>query len=102
MESGLPRKAAEHAVAFDKANPPPPAEVWACNWRAVMLFAALACRSCWVFAPGGPARLDGDEVERMAKRRGIKLTNGVWRKLEIMEAEALKIMAEKREADRGR
>lgn len=54
-----------------------------------------------MFAPGGPARLDGDEVERMAKRRGIKLTNGLWRKLEIMEAEALKIVAEKREADRG-
>lgn len=102
MESGLPRKAAEHAVAFDKANPPPPAEVWACNWRAVMLFAALVHRCCWAFAPGGPVRLDGDEVERTARRMKVKLTDGIWRKLEIMEAEALKIMAEKREADRGR
>lgn len=102
MESGLPRKAAEHAVAFDKANPPPPAEVWPCNWRAVMLFAALVHRCCWAFAPGGPVRLDGDEVERTARRMKVKLTDGIWRKLEIMEAEALKIMAEKREADRGR
>ena len=96
MEQGLPLKAAQHALAHAQANPPPPVEVWDCHWTAFLLFRALIYRNCWVVAFGGPLRLDGGEVERTARRQRLKLTDGLWRKLEIMESEALRILAEKK------
>lgn len=87
MEDGYPRKVA----AFMAANPPPPLEVWKCNWKSVRLF-GLASRK-WLMGPGGPVSLDLAQARILARAHGIGWHARRLADLDTMEREAVKQIA---------
>lgn len=68
----------------------PACEVWACNWKSVMLFQRV--RRQWRMGFAGPVALDLGPVPAVAAALGIKLTARRLDDLAIMEAEALSIL----------
>lgn len=84
-------------AAYLAAHPPPPYEVWSCNWPAFELFAALATQ--WRVGMNGPTGLIYQEAYLMMDEQG--LTDRTQRQqrmsqLRAMEQEVLKALAERR------
>lgn len=69
-------------------------EVWPDNWQAFRLFNALSTQ--WRTGPGGATGLDYSVIREVSTLIGIKKRqiHEMFPDLQIMEAEALAVMAE--------
>lgn len=69
-------------------------EVWPDNWQAFRLFNALSTQ--WRTGPGGATGLDYSVIREVSTLIGIKKRqiHEMFTDLQIMEAEALAVMAE--------
>lgn len=88
-ELGLPETL---AASFTEASP---CEIWQCNWKTVQMFNALGTQ--WRVGMGGAIGLDYNVIAAVARGLRIKLTPERFAGIQIMEAEALRVMGERRE-----
>lgn len=72
-------------------------EVWPCNWPAFLLFNRLSTQ--WRVGAGGAIGLDYNCIRDVAGFLGIKkkILAEIFPDLQVLEAEALRVMAEERE-----
>lgn len=72
-------------------------EVWPCNWPAFQLFSRM--RTQWRAGPGGAIGLDYNCLRDVADFLGIKKKQlaEIFPDLQVLEGEALRVMAEERE-----
>ena len=77
------------------ANPPPPVEVWAENWLAVQVFAALQTQ--WRIGMHGATGLDYAVLPTVMSLHGVKKSRRaeLFAAIRVMETEALTVFAEK-------
>lgn len=71
-----------------------PCEVWACNWKTFRLFEAMG--SQWRVGMSGPTGLDYGALRVVAQVQRVRLTARRLANLRAMEAEALRVMGERR------
>jgi hypothetical protein len=72
-------------------------EVWPCNWPAFLLFNRISTQ--WRVGAGGAIGLDYNCIRDVAKFLGIKKKKlaEIFPDLQVLEGEALRVMAEERE-----
>ena len=76
------------------ANPPPPVEVWSCNWESFQIFCAMS--SQWRMGPVAPVGLDYSVLPLVAEQIGIPLSRQRFDDLQVMERETLRALAERK------
>lgn len=89
MADGYPAKVARYMAA----NPPPPTQVWACNWPAFEVFSALVTQ--WRMGYSGPVGLDYSAVRVVMDMHGIQDQRAMLDDIQAMEFEALKVFKER-------
>jgi len=72
-------------------------EVWPCNWPAFLLFNRMSTQ--WRAGTGGAIGLDYSSIRDVASFLGIKKKKlaEIFPDLQVLEGEALRVMAEERE-----
>ncbi len=72
-------------------------EVWPCNWPAFLLFNRMSTQ--WRVGTGGPIGLDYNCIRDVAGFLEIKKKKlaEIFPDLQVLEGEALRVMAEERE-----
>jgi hypothetical protein len=72
-------------------------EVWPCNWPAFLLFNRISTQ--WRVGAGGAIGLDYNCIRDVAEFLGIKKKKlaEIFPDLQVLEGEALRVMAEERE-----
>lgn len=72
-------------------------EVWPCNWPALRLFSSM--RTQWRAGVNGAIGLDYSSIHDVAGFLGIKKKKlaAIFPDLQVLEGEALRVMAEERE-----
>ncbi|WP_308584886.1 DUF1799 domain-containing protein [uncultured Pseudomonas sp.] len=72
-------------------------EVWPCNWPAFLLFNRMSTQ--WRAGTGGAIGLDYSSIRDVAGFLGIKKKKlaEIFPDLQVLEGEALRVMAEERE-----
>ncbi|WP_256581505.1 MULTISPECIES: DUF1799 domain-containing protein [Pseudomonas] len=72
-------------------------EVWPCNWPAFLLFNRMSTQ--WRAGSGGAIGLDYSSIRDVAGFLGIKKKKlaEIFPDLQVLEGEALRVMAEERE-----
>lgn len=90
MEDGFPAKVAK----FMAANPPPPCEVWDCNWPAYLVFRSMVTQ--WRSGFGGPTGLDYTALKTVMEIHGIADQQQMLDDIATMEFEALKVFKERK------
>lgn len=72
-------------------------EVWPCNWPAFLLFNRMSTQ--WRVGAGGAIGLDYNCIRDVAGFLGIKKKKlaEIFPDLQVLEGEALRVMAEERE-----
>ncbi len=80
-------------VAHRESFRAPPVEVWSCHWKALRLFVAMGTQ--WRTGMSGPTGLDYGVLPVVARALRIRLTTSRFDDLRTLEAEVLKISAEK-------
>ncbi|WP_286800709.1 DUF1799 domain-containing protein [Pseudomonas sp. UBA4034] len=72
-------------------------EVWPCNWPALRLFSTM--RTQWRAGTSGSIGLDYSSIRNVAGFLGIKKKKlaEIFPDLQVLEGEALRVMAEERE-----
>ena len=72
-------------------------EVWPCNWPAFLLFNRISTQ--WRAGASGVVGLDYSCIRNVAKFLGIKKKKlaEIFPDLQVLEGEALRVMAEERE-----
>lgn len=90
MADGYPAKVAK----FMADNPPPPTEVWACNWTAFQVFKAVMTQ--WRSGFSGFIGLDYTALKTIMDIHGIEDQMQMLDDIAVMEIEALKIMRAKK------
>nr|WP_085646864.1 MULTISPECIES: DUF1799 domain-containing protein [unclassified Pseudomonas] len=72
-------------------------EVWPCNWPVFLLFKRMSTQ--WRVGAGGAIGLDYNCIRDVAGFLGIKKKNlaEIFPDLQVLEGEALRVMAEERE-----
>lgn len=73
----------------------PPVEVMPCNWKTLLLFTAMQTQ--WRVGMNGATGLDYAALPVVAKGERIRLTPRRISGLRVMEAEALRVMNERRQ-----
>jgi len=77
------------------ATPPPPFEVWSCNWETFLLFHAMSTQ--WRIGFGGPTGLDYSQLPVVAQLLEIPLDKERFDGIRVMERETLMVLAERNE-----
>lgn len=90
MADGYPAKVAH----FMAANPPPPCDVWDCNWPAYLVFSAMLTQ--WRMGFSGPTGLDYPALDVVMTLHNITDKRALLEDIQIMELEALKVFKERR------
>lgn len=72
-------------------------EIWPCNWPVFLLFNRMSTQ--WRAGPGGAVGLDYNCIRDVAGFLGIKKKKlaEIFPDLQVLEGEALRVMAEERE-----
>ena len=72
-------------------------EVWPCNWPPLRLFSSM--RTQWRAGANGAIGLDYSSIRNVAGLLGIKKKKlaEIFPDLQVLEGEALRVMAEERE-----
>lgn len=86
MADGYPPNIAEYMAD----HPPPPTEVWDCNWPAYQLFTAVLTQ--WRVGMNGPIGLDYTALKTVMDIHGIEDKKQMLEDINVMEVEAIKVI----------
>lgn len=90
MADGYPAKVAKYMAT----NPPPPVQVWSCNWQAFRIFSAMLTQ--WRSGFSGFTGLDYTALKTVMDIHGVTDQQQMLEDIAVMEIEALKIMKAKK------
>lgn len=76
-----------------------PLEIMPANWEATQTF--VRCQTQWRVGMAGPTGLDYPAVETVMRLLGVEDPADCFDRLQIIEAESLRIYADRRAADRA-